>query len=519
MERLNDILRRVIDRFVGISALIFRLALHLRLVTYAWQQRRLRRRYRIQADTPVNHFDDLRLDARETRAAYAYTSGTTQTPKRISYDRQRVRKTLLVFVSAMFRHLAAWLPSNRTFFVLSPLRPDRSLTTLLLVDKGMPPYLCGLQAPHRVQKHPAIQAAAELYGETAVRLWLLTTANPGLIYATNPSTIATFLEDLHSNWAESRRLVRDYVRAASELPVGLQRIHRRIVSRGARARMSRIASSQAPLPVAEMFPGLRSFSCWDGGYVRPFVEQIRRFLPEANYLHLPMYSMSTETIETIRVDSEDSSAFLPIAPDVLYEFIGEGSPDSPECLLQPGQLTTGGRYSLVVSDPYGLRRYQTEDIFECVGNVRGLPDLRFVKRRNLSYSFTGEKLTAEQLKLAYREAENRFPDLRAQGILTCFPSFSVADAVPRYRLVLVRTSADNTALPGDLAAVVENKLCEFNSEYESKVESRRLGRMTFAVTTAGEFVRTLVGAGAASESQFKFMPLYPRLWESMVNHD
>jgi hypothetical protein len=232
-----------------------------------------------------------------------------------------------------------------------------------------------------------------------------------------------------------------------------------------------------------------------------------------------MYSMSTETIETIRVDSEGSSAFLPLAPGVLYEFIREGNPDQPEFLLRPGQLSVGCRYSLIVSDPYGLRRYQTEDIFECVGKVRGLPDLRFIRRRNLSYSFTGEKLTAEQLKLAYQEAENRFPDLRRQGVLTCFPSFSDAESTPCYRLVLIRTSAASETLPGDLLAVVEKKLCEFNSEYESKVESRRLGRMTFEVITAGEFVRTLVGANAASESQFKFMPLYLRSWESVVTHD
>jgi hypothetical protein len=204
---------------------------------------------------------------------------------------------------------------------------------------------------------------------------------------------------------------------------------------------------------------------------------------------------------------------------VLYEFIGEENPDDPKHVLHPGQLTAGCRYALIVSDPYGLRRYQTEDIFECVGKVRGLPDLRFIKRRNLSYSFTGEKLTADQLQLAYQEVENRFPDLRNQGVLTCFPSFSGAESVPSYRLVLVRTTAAKETFTGDLAAVVEEKLCEFNSEYAAKVDSRRLGRMTLEITTADEFVRTLVRANATSESQFKFMPLYPRLWESVVNHD
>src|SRR5262245_12377116 len=173
METLNDNLRRIIDRFVGFSAGLFRMALYLRLTTYDWQQQRLRRKYGIKADTPVGGYGDLRLDSRDTRVAYAYTSGSTRTPKRIAYDRRRIRKTLLVFVSAIFRHLAT-LPSNRTFFALTPLRSDRSLTTLLFVDKSLPPYLCGLQAPHRVQRHPAVREAAEIYGETAVRLWLLT---------------------------------------------------------------------------------------------------------------------------------------------------------------------------------------------------------------------------------------------------------------------------------------------------------------------------------------------------------
>ena len=116
----------------------------------------------------------------------------------------------------------------------------------------------------------------------------------------------------------------------------------------------------------------------------------------------PMYSMSTEVVETLPFYRGRSPVFLPIAKGVRYEFLPVGSSDIAENLLESWQLSEGEEYTLVVSDAYGLIRYQTEDVFLCAETsaVGELPDLRFQRRRGLRWSFTGEKLTGEQVATA-----------------------------------------------------------------------------------------------------------------------
>ena len=484
-ERINDLLRFLIDYAIKTLALIFRILLFIRLKTYFMNQAWLRHKYRIDGSTPIRGFDEEILASIELRfgkigpsAVYAQTSGSTNHPKKIAYDRKRLRRTRIVFIDAFFRYLAL-LPNNRTLFIFSPFESDESLTGLLMQETGLPSYVSGLQAPHRVQNHPAIQALAKLYGDTAVRLWLLTIANPGVIYATNPSTIALFLNEIHEKWEASSALIKDYVNNPHQFSEMLNKIHCRIASIGSNERPKRIASSTGPLSQNELLPGLHGFACWDGGYVRPFIQQIRKYLPSQQYKHYPMYSMSTEAIETIMKQNGDHTFFLPMAPGVFYEFIDEHKEDLPVNVLNPDQLTPGHLYSMVVSDAYGLKRYQTEDLFECVGIVSGIPDLRFVRRRNLSYSFTGEKLTAEQLSLAFADVESFFPELWKIGFLTCFPTMVPHQPTPSYRVVFVYNNANLPKNIANIASHVQERLKHYNHEFKSKIESRRLGEVTF----------------------------------------
>ena len=73
-----------------------------------------------------------------------------------------------------------------------------------------------------------------------------------------------------------------------------------------------------------------------------------------------MYSMSTETLQTQTYVKGGRIHFLPYAPGVLYEFLPDGAPDDPSLLLGANALAVGETYCMVVSDAYGLRRYQTE---------------------------------------------------------------------------------------------------------------------------------------------------------------
>ncbi|MCI0612313.1 GH3 auxin-responsive promoter family protein, partial [bacterium] len=348
-ERINDFFRSIIDRLIGVSAIFFKFILFLQTKTYCVHQAWLKRKYRITEDTPIHGYDqetivsiESRFNKLESDAVYAYTSGSTDRPKKIAYDRKRLRQARFVFINTFFRYLAM-LPKNRSLFIFSSLGADQSLTSLLLRERGTPPYLCRLQAPHRIQNHPIIQALAKSYGDTAVRFWILAVSSPGMIYATNPSTISIFFNDLYADWERSSALIKDYINQPQNLSTELQQIYDSIASSKSNDRLKRISSCSQPLAIKELFPSLQAFACWDGGYVNSFIEQIRRYLPAEHYKHFPMYSMSTETIETI----PGLNGFLPMAPGVFYEFIEEGKEDISANIICADSLIPGKLYSML----------------------------------------------------------------------------------------------------------------------------------------------------------------------------
>jgi hypothetical protein len=261
-------------------------------------------------------------------------------------------------------------------------------------------------------------------------------------------------------------------------------------------------------------PAVRLLVFSTGGYVRPFLERIAAVLQPGRYRMVPMYSKSTETIETASCFKRGGAVFLPLAPRVLYEFVEDGAPDRPENLRLANELEPMKAYTLVVSDPFGLCRYQTEDVFLCAGFSHGLPDLRFFRRRNLEYSFTGEKVSSIQLdRVSSRLRTESRAAPPAGGFLTCAPSHPPGDAVPHYRIVLVGDSAGDRAadVRGDAIARERDRLLgEENLEYLAKRKTGRLGAPRFSRLPLAEFVARFGGA----DGQFKFLPLYRRTWEA-----
>jgi hypothetical protein len=390
-----------------------------------------------------------------------------------------------------------------SLYVFSSLEPDESLTSLLLDEVDLPNYLTTLQAPYRVQRHAAMRALAAEYGPTAVRLWLLTIANPGVLYATNPSTISTFFDELTEHWRENSSLIRNWCKDHKRFNTDVRKIARRLVSTGSQQRLQTIAASDGPLPIALWAPAVEAYICWTGGYVKPFLDRLQKYLSSPRYRLIPMYSMSTETIETSSYFADGDVFFLPLAPGVLFEFIDENDNFLGPTELQPGKL-----YEMVVTHGYGLRRYHTNDLFLCRRKIRTLPDLVFVRRRGLEYSFTGEKLTAEQCTIVFEQLRAQYPAVFADKYLTCVPCQS-SHAMPHYKVLLVGEQNENLELDS-LAARCDELLGQVNCEYRSKRASGRLGAVTFVVTGTREFAER-VAAHRGWESQFKFLPLCPHL--------
>jgi hypothetical protein len=529
----NELARAVLRRGVWAVGHAARLEIRYRVATYRRAQARLRRGYGVTDGTPVRTYDAAVRAAVEAYAArhadahFAYTSGSTAEPKKIAFTRQRLRAIKRGNLAVVAQTLLRYRVPRPGLFILSGLKEDDSLSSLLLSDRGRaPPYLSGLLMPARYLTQPALAPALAHYGPTAVRLWLLILTNPGILYSTNPSTLALFLTDVHEDWAQATSLVRDFVADDSAFGVEVARVARRVAAPGWRSRAARVAEAPAPLPVAEWLPGLGVYCCWDGGYVRPFLDRIRAFLPADRFHLVPMYSMATETIETVSYFDGDGARFLALAPGVLYEFLPDEAADDPAALIAGPDLVAGRAYTMVVSDPYGLCRYQTEDVFFCAGKVGDVPDLRFLRRRGLAYSFTGEKLTDQQVLAAFAELREAFPALGADAVqLALVPSQPRGARVPRYRLALAYPSAHRPAVADQaraIAARFDAILGVINRELAAKHASGRLGPTVAAVLPYDELAAHLDPktrdaadrAGRVWDTQFKLLPLYQRLWHA-----
>ncbi|HKR13927.1 MAG TPA: GH3 auxin-responsive promoter family protein [Pyrinomonadaceae bacterium] len=485
---INDAIRFIIGRTILLFAPVLNGRQSIRIFSFNANQRRLKLKYR-HAAARCN-----------TDARFAMTSGSTGEPKKILYTRRRLRSFKFIFSAMFIRACGAYRLRRTSLYVFSSFQQDASLTSLLLDEHKLPPYFSTLQAPYRVQQHPAIRKLAAEYGAAAVRLWLLALANPGVLYATNPSTISAFLDELEIDWLKCSRLVKTWCDAPQRFDPAIQRIASRLDSRGSTQRLRSIASSNAPVPLQQFAPSVSAYICWTGGYVQPFLDRLAVHLPATRYRSIPMYSMSTETIETETVFRDGETFFLPLARGVVYEFV-----DDDENLLTPDRLTPGKSYALVVSDQYGLRRYQTEDLFHCRRTLNGLPDLIFLRRRGLEYSFTGEKVTAEQLTIVFGQLRSLLSD----GFLTCVPSSS---PIPHYKFVVIRETPITS--PQLLATLSDNLLADLNHEYKSKRVNGTLGPIMFVQTTAADFANRFADNW---ETQFKFLPLYRRTWESTMS--
>lgn len=520
---INDCVRSVISYGVWLLGLLMTVIQELRIARFHQQQQRLRSKYRISSETAVLSYGSevsaqLDATAANTRGPlqFAMTSGSTGYPKRIIFTRRRLRRLKLTFTDFFVRCCWAFSIRHTSLYVFSSLASDQSLTSMLLDEKRLPSYFSTLQAPYRIQCQPALRLLVSAYGATAVRLWILAISNPGVLYSTNPSTLSTFLDDLATKWHSSSKLVRDWHNKPHTFERSVHRIARRLRARGMAERIEVIAKSEKPLSLELCAPRVSTYICWTGGYVRPFLDRLTKYLPPDRYRLIPMYSMSTETVETIGYTRNGFLAFVPLAPGVLCEFIAERKEDLPSNVLRPDQLETGHTYSLVVSDNYGLRRYQTGDLFMCAGKVLGLPDLRFLRRKDLEYSFTGEKLTEQQVNTAFQALRADIHELIDADFLTCVPSHPTDETVPHYKLVIITERLNgSTSRSDEISERCDQLFAEINCEYKEKRESGRLGQVRLVRMELGDFIRRIKGANEDSwEAQFKFLPLYRQTWES-----
>ena len=491
--------------------------LHLRLVRYQREQEALARGYGLEGCEPEPYGEATRARIQRLAAAhrepveFAWTSGTTHEPKQILYPKRRLRALQQTYVAQAilaYRHAGLGRPA---FYFLTSMAPDRSVSGLL-AREPLPWWLARYILCDSIIYAPAVARLVDRYPQDALHLTLLLLSTPVLIAMANPSSLYTILDHAQCDWDRVRTQV-TRILAEGWLPEFRRRMGPAIHPREVRARQL-LQSSTCP-SMRDLLPELRMVYCWTGGYVQPFIDNLQQQLQDVEPLFRPMFSMSTETVAYLVYPDVSIDGGLPVYPGVCYEFILAGHDAAARNLLKPWELQTGQQYMMVVSDTYRLKRYQTNDLFECVGFRRQTPLLRFQGRAGLGYSFTGEKITDRQLLEVYERI--RWKAEIAGAAFTCFPRLNKG-SVPGYVFVRV-INTQSVQADSITAEVLDNALMEINEEYASKRKSGRLAKPEVVTHSYEQFVSKLRHSDprytGTNPAQFKPLPLYQVFWESL----
>jgi hypothetical protein len=212
-----------------------------------------------------------------------------------------------------------------------------------------------------------------------------------------------------------------------------------------------------------------------------------------NSARLPFSTTSTEGIVTIPVDDHPSAGPLAITQG-FFEFvhvrdIRDGSRVAPfaDTLLYH-ELEDGQTYRLVLTNATGLCRLEIGDAYPVVGRYGQSPRLEFVGRVGLTHSFTGEKLSEEDVYEAVSRAVGHIgrgsTDGRTPTMFTVIPA---QVRPPRYVVAIERS--EGLPDPDALAIEIDWQLQTLNIEYGDKRQTARLGPVQVVLLRSKAFVR------------------------------
>lgn len=151
-----------------------------------------------------------------------------------------------------------------------------------------------------------------------------------------------------------------------------------------------------------VWPELDTISCWMDASSAPFAAELKRSFPDVWFQAKGL--MLTEGAVTVPFGEGQGS---PLAVESgFFEFV-EGERVHPAWDLEHGRT-----YRVLLSNRFGLYRYDTGDLVEVVGLTAGTPRLVFKGRAGFATDLCGEKLT-EEFVLSCMEAASDGPPIFA----------------------------------------------------------------------------------------------------------
>jgi hypothetical protein len=303
----------------------------------------------------------------------------------------------------------------------------------------------------------------------------------GTIVTANPSTLVILAQTVERDPLRLIRDVRDGgIDQTMELPLELRgRLMRQLRPdpRHSRRLEQLLERHGRLLPRDYWQPA--GLAHWTGGTVGLYLPEVRRYYGAHPIRDIGL--LATEGRMSIPLQDGTPAGVLDIFAN-FYEFVPEEELASlppnaqattlPDHLtvLRADELTIGGQYFVLLTNPAGLYRYHIGDLVRVTDRVGSTPVIEFLSRGAHASSITGEKLTEHQVVAAVGDV------MREEGDeVTTFTLAPVWADPPYYLLSFESRRVWGSDASVRLAERIDRKLGQLNMEYRSKRQSGRLG--------------------------------------------
>ena len=152
------------------------------------------------------------------------------------------------------------------------------------------------------------------------------------------------------------------------------------------------------------WPNLSLITCVKGGFAQFYLDRVRRKVgPDIAIRDIGIYS--SEGRVSICLSDEEAKGVI-AAGSNFFEFI-ELNKDSSEKPITIRDLKKGRKYSILITTPEGLYRYDLGDIVKVVDFHKSLPIIEFVDRKDKELSMVGEHVSESELVKSVKEAAKK----------------------------------------------------------------------------------------------------------------
>lgn len=355
---------------------------------------------------PMADYEDVRNDVERirhgvggvlTQEAVEFlepTGGSSGASKLVPYTRS-LKRQMARAVHPWIRDLIVHRPElrgGRSYWAVSPLvrRSDEGPSAVPIGARHDLDYLPRAGALLIARTLALPRAVSEVNDVNAARYVtlrsLLVAEDLAFVSIWNPSFLTLLADDLDRRFD---MLLHDLARGRISIsiePTVRARLERCLPARpDVATRLRRRFGSVPPTNLGELWPRLRTISCWTDGHAGRALPGMQQRFPDIEVQGKGLFA--TEGI--VSVPLSDHPAPVAAVTSHLLEFLPESG--GPPCLVD--ELEDGHVYEIVMTTGGGLYRYRLKDTVQVRGFAERTPMLRFLGRADATCDMRGEKLS------------------------------------------------------------------------------------------------------------------------------